>query len=78
MTAKKRDQPHHDLVQQYLPGLILSTILGIIREFGDPYNAKPGLGGMTVYPLGAMRPPTGTRWARRSSRPSHCLLFWRW
>ena len=50
MTAKKRDQPHHDLVQQYLPGLILNTILGIIRELGDPYDAKPGLGGMTAYP----------------------------
>ena len=34
MTAKKRD---HDLVQQYLPSLILNTIPGIIRELGDPY-----------------------------------------
>ena len=49
MTAKKRDQPHHNLVQQYLPGLILSTIPGIIRELGDQYNAKPGLGGMAAY-----------------------------
>ena len=44
MTAKKRDQLHHDLVQQYLPGLILNTILGIIRKLGDPYDAKPGPG----------------------------------
>ena len=44
MTAKKRDQPHHDLVQQYLPGLIMNTIPGIIRELGDPYvcQARPG------------------------------------
>ena len=54
MITKKRDQPHHDLVQQYLPGLIMNTILGIIRELGDPYVAKPGLGGMAAYPPGAM------------------------
>ena len=54
MTAKKRDQPRHDLVQQYLPGLILNTILGIIHKIGDPYDAKPGLGGMTAYPPKAM------------------------
>ena len=54
MTAKKRDQPHHDRVQQYLPGLILNTILGIIPYLGDPYDAKPGLGGMTAYPPMAM------------------------
>ena len=54
MTAKKRDQPHHDLAQQYLPGLILNTILGIIPYFGDPYVAKPGLGGMAAYPPMAM------------------------
>ena len=50
MTAGKSDQPHHDWVQ-YLPGLILNTILGIIRKLGDPYDAKPGLGGMTAYLL---------------------------
>ena len=44
------------MVQQYLPGLILNTILGIIRELGDPYDAKPGLGGMTAYPPSAMAP----------------------
>ena len=49
MIAKKRDQPHHDLVQ-YLPGLILNTILGIIPNLGNPYVARPGLGGMTAYP----------------------------
>ena len=54
MTAKKRDQLHHDLVQQYLPGLILNTILGIIPYLGDPYVAKPGLGCMTAYPPNAM------------------------
>ena len=54
MTAKKRDQPHHDLVQQYLPDLILNTVLGTICKLGDPYDAKPGLGGMTAYPPIAM------------------------
>ena len=54
MITKKRDQLHHDLVGQYLPGLILNTILGIIRELGDPYVAKPVLGGMTAYPPMAM------------------------
>ena len=54
MTAKKRDQRQYDLVQQYLPGLILNTILEIIQEIGDPYVAKPGLGGMATYLPGAM------------------------
>ena len=54
MITKKRDQRQYDLVQQYLPGLILNTVLGIIRELGDPYDAKPGLGGMTAYPPMAM------------------------
>ena len=54
ITAKKRDQPHHDLVQQYQPGPILNTISGIIHELGGPYVAKPGLGGMTVYSPCAM------------------------
>ena len=50
MITKKRDQRQYDLVQQYLPDLILNTVLGIIRELGDPYVVKPGLGGMTAYP----------------------------
>ena len=54
MTAKKRDQRHYDLVQQHLPGLILNTVLGVIQELGDPYVARPGLGGMAAYPSGAM------------------------
>ncbi len=54
MTTKKRDQRQYDLVQQYLPGLILNTVLGIIKELGDPYAVRPGLGGMTAYPPGAM------------------------
>ena len=49
MNAKKHDQPHHDLVQQYLPGLILNTVLGIIQELGNPYVAMSGLGGMAAY-----------------------------
>ena len=54
MITKKRDQPHHDLVQQYLSGLTLNTILGIIPYLGNPYDAKPGLGGMAAYPPMAM------------------------
>ena len=42
------------MVQQYLPGLILNTILKIIAEMDDPYQTKPGLGGMTAYPPKAM------------------------
>ena len=42
------------MVQQYLPGLILNMVLRIICELGDPYDAKPGLGGMTAYPPMAM------------------------
>ena len=58
MTAKKRDQRQYDLVQQYLPGLIMNTILRIIRELGDPYVAKPGLGGMAAYLPDVMWHPT--------------------
>ena len=42
------------MVQQYLPDLILNTILEIVEEMGDPYQTKPGLGGMTAYPPRAM------------------------
>ena len=42
------------MVQQYLPGLILNTILETVREMNDPYQAKPGLGGMIAYPPKAM------------------------
>ena len=34
-----------------LSGLILNTILKIVEDLGDPYQAKPGLGGM-AYPPG--------------------------
>ncbi len=54
MTTKKRDQRQYDLVQQYLSGLMLNTVLGIIKELGNPYAVRPGLGGMTAYPPGAM------------------------
>ena len=40
MKKRKRDQRQYDLVQQHLPGLILSTILRIVED----------LGGMTAYP----------------------------
>ena len=49
MITKKRDQPHHDLAQQHLPGPTLNTMLGIMHEIGDPYVARPGLGGMAAY-----------------------------
>ena len=54
MPERKRDQRQYDLIQQYLPGLILNTILKIVNDLGDPYTAKPGLGGMTAYPPRAM------------------------
>ena len=54
MTEAKRDQRPFDMVQQYLPGLILNAILETVGEMGDPYQAKPGLGGMTAYPPKAM------------------------
>ena len=54
MKKRKRDQRPYELIQQHLSGLILSTILGIVEDLGDPYRAKPGLGGMTAYPPKAM------------------------
>ena len=54
MSERKRDQRQYDLIQQYLPGLILNTILKIVNDLGDPYTARPGLGGMTAYPPRAM------------------------
>ena len=54
MTDGRRDQRPFNIVQQYLPGLILSTILSTVKEMGDPHQARPGLGGMTAYPPKAM------------------------
>ena len=54
MPERKRDQRQYDLIQQYPPGLILNTILKIVNDLGDPYTARPSLGGMTAYPPKAM------------------------
>ena len=54
MPERKRDQRQYDLIQQYLPGLILNTILKIVNDLSDPYTARPSLGGMTAYPPRAM------------------------
>ncbi len=54
MKKRKRDQLPYELIQQHLSGLILNTILKIVEDLGDPYQAKPGLGGMTAYPPKAM------------------------
>ena len=49
MPERKRDQRQYDLVQQYLPGLILNTILKIVNDLDEPYVVHLGLGGMTAY-----------------------------
>ena len=54
MPERSRDQLQYDLIQQYLPGLILNTILKIVNDLGDPYTARPSLGGMAAYPPRAM------------------------
>ena len=54
MKKIKRDQRPYELVQQHLPGLMLSTMLRIVEDLGDPYQAKPGPGGMAAYPPKAM------------------------
>ena len=54
MKKRKHDQRPYELVQQHLPGLILNTILKIVEDLGDPYQAKPGLSGMTAYSPKAM------------------------
>ena len=54
MKKRKCEQRQYDLVQQHLPGLTLGTILRIVEDLGDPYRAKPGLGGMTAYPPKSM------------------------
>ena len=54
MSERKRDQGQYDLIQQYLPGLILNTILKIVNDLYEPYAARPGLGGMTAYPPKSM------------------------
>ena len=64
MITKKRVQPHHDSVQQYPPGLILNTILGITHKFNDPYDAKLGLGGMAAYPTMTMTADNRTKFQR--------------
>ena len=50
----KRAQRPCGLVRRHLPGLILGTIPRIVEDLGDPYQAKPGLDGMTAYPPKAM------------------------
>ena len=47
MTSKKRDQRQYDPIQQYLSGLILNTILGIVQELGIR-SVKPSLDGMAA------------------------------
>ena len=74
MPERKRDQRQYDLIQQYLPGLILSTILKIVNDLGDPYTAKPGLGGMTVLP--GRRPRQAPRWS--AAEPCWTSRFPRW
>ena len=54
MTQQRRDQRQYDLVQQYLPGLILNTVLRIVQDLDDPYRVRPSLGGMRAYPPKAM------------------------
>ena len=54
MTEAKRDQRPFDVVQQYLPGLILNAILETLGEMDDPYRTRPGLNGVTAYPPKAM------------------------
>ena len=54
MVVKKRDQRQYDLVQQHHLGLLLNTILGLVKDLGDPYEVKPGLGGMKAYRPNAM------------------------
>ena len=54
MKKRKHDQRPYELIQQHLSGLILNTVLKIVEDLGDPYQAKPGLGGMTAYPPKAM------------------------
>ena len=50
MHERKCDQLQYDLVQQYVPDLILNTILRIVNDLDEPYVVRPGLGGMTAYP----------------------------
>ena len=54
MKKRKRAQRPCELVQRHLPGPILGTIPRIVEDLGDPYRAKPGLGGMAAYLPNAM------------------------
>ena len=42
------------MVQQYLPGLILNTVLRIVQDLDDPYQGRLSLGSMKAYPPKAM------------------------
>ena len=68
MSERKRDQRQYDLIQQYLPGLILNTILKIVNDLGDPYTARFNLGGMTAYPPRAM---AAVRTAMKAKRKTY-------
>ena len=47
--TKKRDQRSFDLVQRYLPGLILATVVRIVNGMDEPYTLNPGVGGKNGY-----------------------------
>ena len=54
MTKAKHDQRPFDMVQRYLPGLILNTLPESDGEMGDPCQAKPGPDYLPAYPPKAM------------------------
>ena len=46
----KRDQRAFDLIQQFLPALMLDTIIKMVKELPEPYAVRAGLGGLAAYP----------------------------
>ncbi len=46
---QKRDQRSFDLVQRYLPSLILATVVRIVNGMDEPYTLNPGVGGKNGY-----------------------------
>ena len=54
MTETERDQRPLGMVRQYLPSLILNTMLETIREMDHHHRARPGPGGVAAHPPKAM------------------------
>ena len=49
MTVKVKRDPAYDAVRKSLPGIILRTVMQILKDMADPYEIESGHGGKPAY-----------------------------